>query len=251
MNGIALVGGSRVYAGTFLVFSDYQRPAIRLAALMRLPVVHVWTHDSVAVGGDGPTHQPIEHLASLRAIPGLAVVRPADAAETVAAWVAVLTHDGPVGLVLARQATTVTSVPAEVVRSGVHHGAYVARDSDWVDVVIVATGSEVELALEAADQLERSGVGVRVVSMPCKEWFLAQDATYRESVLPAHVTARVVVEAATTFGWSDISGPAGAIVGIDEFGVSATGPDAQRARGMTVERVLEAVTSVMLGQATG
>ena len=249
MNGIALVGGSRVYAGTFLVFSDYQRPAIRLAALMRLPVVHVWTHDSVAVGGDGPTHQPVEHLASLRAMPGLAVVRPADAAETVAAWIAVLTHDGPVGLVLARQATTVTGIPDEVVRRGVHRGAHVVRDSDPIDVVIVATGSEVELALAAADRLERSGVGVRVVSMPCKEWFLAQETTYRESVLPAGITARVVVEAATTFGWSDISGSAGAIVGIDEFGVSATGQDAQRARGMTVERVLDAVRSVMHGSA--
>ena len=247
MNGIALVGGSRVYAGTFLVFSDYQRPAIRLAALMRLPVVHVWTHDSVAVGGDGPTHQPIEHLASLRAIPGLAVVRPADAAETVAAWVEVLAHDGPVGLVLARQATTVSGVQAEVVRRGVHRGAYVVRDGDRIDAVIVATGSEVELALAAADRLKRSGVGVRIVSMPCKEWFLAQDTIYRESVLPAHITARVVVEAATTFGWSDISGSAGTIVGIDEFGVSASGPDAQRARGMTVERVLEAVSSVMHG----
>ncbi|WP_182047278.1 transketolase [Curtobacterium sp. ME26] len=240
MNGITLAGSGRFFAGTFLVFSDYQRPAIRLAALMRLPVTYLWSHDSVALGADGPTHQPIEHLASLRAMPGFAVVRPADANETVAAWLAVLERAAPAGLVLARQPLPVADTAVNVVRAGVARGAYVVRDVEDPEVVLVATGSEVALALEAADVTDRR---VRVVSMPCREWFAEQDQDYRNSVLPPSLGARVVVEAASTFGWEGVAGPDGAIVGIDEFGLSAPAEEALRERGMTVERVLAAVRS--------
>ncbi|WOF22893.1 transketolase [Microbacterium betulae] len=245
MNGIALAGGWRVFGGTFLVFSDYQRPAIRLAALMGLPVTYVWSHDSVALGQDGPTHQPIEHLASLRAIPGLAVVRPADANETVAAWSALLDRREPAGLVLGRQGVPVLDVPYETVEAGVRRGAYAVVDVAEPDAVVVATGSELALALEAAERLAAEGVRVRVVSMPSREWFAAQDAGYREDVLPAAVTARVVVEAAASFGWHDVAGPDGVIVGIDEFGLSAPADEALRARGMTVERVVDALRATV------
>jgi transketolase len=245
MNGISLVGGSRFFAGTFLVFSDYQRPAIRLAALMQLPVTYIWSHDSVALGSDGPTHQPIEHLASLRAIPGFSVVRPADGAETAAAWLTILENKAPAGLILARQPLVVADTPLDVVLAGVRRGAYIVRDTVNPDVIVIATGSEVALALAAAETFAGSTVGVRVVSMPSREWFDAQTAEYRESVLPASVTARVVVEAATSFGWADIAGATGQIVSIDEFGLSAPAEDALRARGMTPDRVVAAITATI------
>jgi transketolase len=240
MNGISLVGGSRFFAGTFLVFSDYQRPAIRLASLMQLPVVYIWSHDSVALGSDGPTHQPIEHLASLRAIPGFAVVRPADGAETAAAWLAILENRQPAGLVLARQPLVVADTAIADVYAGVRRGAYVVRDPATFDVIIIATGSEVNLALAAADELAIEGVNARVVSMPSREWFAEQTLDYRESVVPTTSTARVIVEAATSFGWGDLAGVHGEVVGIDEFGLSAPAEDALRARGMTTERVVAA-----------
>jgi transketolase len=240
MNGITLAGGSRFFAGTFLVFSDYQKPAVRLAALMQLPVTYLWSHDSVALGADGPTHQPIEHLAALRALPGFAVVRPADGNETAAAWLAVVERGAPAGIVLARQPLPVADVPLDTVRQGVRRGAYVVRDVADPEVVVVATGSEVALALAAAAVSDRA---VRVVSMPCREWFAEQDAAYREAVLPSAVTARVVVEAAATFGWEGVAGPDGVVVGIDEFGVSAPAEDALVARGMTVERVAAAIAT--------
>lgn len=246
MNGIALIGGSRFFAGTFLVFSDYQKPSIRLAALMQLPVTYLWSHDSVALGADGPTHQPVEHLAALRALPGFAVVRPADANETAAAWLAILERDAPAGLVLARQPLPVAPTPIAAVREGVARGAYVVRDDDAADVVIVATGSEVALALAAADAV---GVPVRVVSMPSREWFAAQDEEYRERVLPSDRTARVVVEAASSFGWEGIAGPRGVVVGIDGFGLSAPADQALAARGMTVEHVADAVRTVIAAHA--
>ena len=248
MNGISLVNGSRFFAGTFLVFSDYQRPAIRLAALMQLPVVYVWSHDSVALGSDGPTHQPIEHLASLRAIPGFTVVRPADAAETAAAWLGILGQTGPAGLVLGRQPLSVADTPVDVVNAGVPRGAYIVRDTEQPNVIVIATGSEVALALSAADRLADSDHAVRVVSMPSREWFAQQSAEYREAVIPAALTARVIVEAGTSFGWGDLAGPLGQIVGIDEFGLSAPAEDAQRARGMTVERVVAAIRSTVQAQ---
>lgn len=244
MNGILLAGGSRIFGGTFLVFSDYQRPAIRLAALMGLPTIHLYSHDSVALGADGPTHQPIEHLASLRAIPGLAVVRPADANETAAAWLAVLETRTPSALVLARQPVAVADVSGDAVREGVRRGGYVVREADDPAVVLVATGSEVSLALEASSVLEGDGVATRVVSLPSREWFLAQPPEYREQVLPSQLP-RVGVEAATSFGWSDLLGTHGRFVGIDSFGLSAPADDALREKGMTVERVVHAVRDLI------
>ncbi|MBH0109601.1 transketolase [Salinibacterium sp. NG22] len=245
MNGITLVTGSRFFAGTFLVFSDYQRPSIRLASLMQLPVTYLWSHDSVALGSDGPTHQPIEHLASLRAIPGFAVVRPADATETAAAWLAILERNAPAGLVLARQPLPVAATPAADVRNGVRRGAYAVLDAEAPDVILIATGSEVSLALEAAAALASDNLAVRVVSMPSREWFAEQPDSYRNELLPSTVTARVTVEAASTFGWSDLAGPFGQMVGIDEFGLSAPAADALQARGMTVQRVLDAVATTL------
>lgn len=226
MNGIVLHGGTRPYGGTFLIFSDYMRPAVRLAALMHLPVTYVWTHDSIGLGEDGPTHQPIEHLAALRAIPGLDVVRPADANETAAAWQTVLEHtDRPAGLALTRQ--NVPTFPrgadgyAEV--SGVAKGAYVLKDAEGGEpqVILIGTGSEVQYAVAAQAELAAEGIRARVVSMPCREWFDAQDDTYRDSVLPPAVRARVSVEAGVAQGWRDLVGDAGRIVSIDHYGASA------------------------------
>lgn len=244
MNGIALAGGWQIFAGTFLVFSDYQRPSIRLAALMDLPVTYLWSHDSVALGQDGPTHQPIEHLASLRAIPNFTVVRPADANETVAAWRAILHNRGPAGLVLGRQGVPVLGLDQSAMRDGVRRGAYVVQDVENPDVLLIGTGSELALALEAAEELGKEGIQVRVVSMPSRDWFEKQDANYRERVLPSSVHARVAVEAATSFGWHSIVGSTGEVVGIDEFGLSAPADAALAARGMTTERVVTAVKTV-------
>lgn len=242
MNGIALAGSWNPFAGTFLVFSDYQRPAIRLASLMQLPVTYIWSHDSVALGQDGPTHQPIEHLTALRAIPGFSVVRPADAHETAASWLAILSKRGPAGLVLGRQGVPILPTAVDTVFEGVERGAYVVVDAQDPVAVIVATGSEVSLATGAAEELAQEGVSVRVVSMPCREWFAAQPESYRQAVLPDSITARVVVEAGATLGWRDITGQHGTVIGIDEFGLSAPADDALRARGMTVERVVAAVS---------
>jgi transketolase len=228
MNGIALHGGTRVYGGTFLVFSDYMRPSVRLAALMGLPTIYVWTHDSIGLGEDGPTHQPVEHLAALRAIPGLDVVRPADANETVAAWRTILEQtDRPAALALTRQ--NVPTFPrgddageqwggAE----GVARGAYVLVDSEGLpDVVLIGTGSEVQIAVAAREQLAAKGIRARVVSMPCREWFDRQDQAYRDTVVPPNVRARVSVEAGVAQGWREVVGDAGRIVSLDHFGASA------------------------------
>ncbi len=245
LNGIALHGGTRPYGGTFLVFSDYMRPAVRLAALMKLPVTYVWTHDSIGLGEDGPTHQPIEHLAALRAIPGLDIVRPADANETVAAWRTILEHtDRPAGLALSRQdvPTFPRGTDGYADTSQVARGGYVLLDVDGgaPDVVLIGTGSEVQIAVAARDQLAADGVRARVVSMPCREWFEAQDKSYRDTVIPPTVKARVSVEAGVPTGWRDIVGDSGRIVGIDHFGASA---DYQRLYfefGLTAETVTQA-----------
>lgn len=221
LNGIALDGLTRPFGGTFLVFSDYMRGAVRLSALMNLPVTYVWTHDSVGLGEDGPTHQPIEHVWSLRAIPRLAVIRPADANETSAAWRAVLEQRGPAALILSRQNLPTIADGAQA--SQVSRGAYVLRDAENASVLLLATGSEVQLALAAADTLAEQGIAARVVSMPCLEWFDAQDAAYRESVLPSAIRARVSVEAGSTQGWWKYVGTDGRVVGIDHFGASADG----------------------------
>ena len=203
LNGIVLHGGTRPYGGTFLVFSDYMRPAVRLAALMKLPVTYVWTHDSIGLGEDGPTHQPIEHLAALRAIPGLDVVRPADANETAVVWKTVLEHtDRPAGLALTRQnvPTFPRGTDGYADTSNVPRGAYVLLDVDGgaPDVVLIGTGSEVQIAVAAREQLAADGIRARVVSMPCREWFEEQDKAYRDSVIPPTVKARVSVEAGRT-----------------------------------------------------
>ena len=227
LNGIAVHGGLRPYGGTFLVFSDYMRPSVRLAALMKLPVTYVWTHDSIGLGEDGPTHQPIEHLTALRAIPGLDIVRPADANETAAAWAQVLQNtDRPAGLALTRQ--NVPTFPRGqdgfADTSGVAKGGYVLKDSDREpDVILIGTGSEVQLAIEAQSQLADAGIAARVVSMPCREWFDEQDQSYRDSVIPPGVKARVSVEAGVGFGWRDLVGDAGRTIGIDHYGASAAG----------------------------
>jgi transketolase len=225
MNGIAVHGGTRVFGGTFLTFSDYMRGSVRLAALMGLPVTYVWTHDSIGLGEDGPTHQPIEHLAALRAIPGLDVVRPGDANETAACWRAILEHtDRPAGLILTRQNVPVYPRGEDGFSdtSNVHRGGYVLLDTEAVpDVVLVGTGSEVQLAVEARKILAEDGVAARVVSMPCREWFDAQEASYRETVIPPIVKARVSVEAGVAQGWREVVGDHGRIVSIEHYGASA------------------------------
>ena len=244
MNGMALHGGVRPYGGTFLIFSDYMKPAVRLAALMGAPVTFVFTHDSVGLGEDGPTHQPIEQLAGLRAIPSLHVIRPADANETAAAWrLALETTDGPTALALSRQNLPTLEGTREKAAEGVARGAYVVADSDGEpEVILIATGSEVSLAMQAKEQL---GAGCRVVSMPCDRLFFSQDLDYQASVLPGDVRARVAIEAGSVFGWGRVVGLDGAIVGLDRFGESAPGEAAYDALGLTVDAVVAAARRVM------
>jgi transketolase len=240
LNGIALHGPTRPYGGTFLVFSDYMRPAVRLAALMKSSVVYVWTHDSIGLGEDGPTHQPIEHLAALRAIPGLSVVRPGDANETAAAWKAVLERpEGPSGLALTRQNLPVLEGTST---EGVARGGYVLAEASTgqPQLVLIATGSELQIAVDARTALEADGVPTRVVSMPCVEWFEEQDAAYRESVLPAAVRARVSVEAGIAQPWYRFTGDAGEIVSIEHYGASADYQTLFREFGFTTENVVAA-----------
>ncbi|WP_020144112.1 transketolase [Terracoccus sp. 273MFTsu3.1] len=244
LNGIALEGLTRPYGGTFLVFSDYMRPAVRLAAIQQAPVTYVWTHDSIGLGEDGPTHQPIEHLAALRAIPGLDVVRPADANETAAAWAQILTNgDGPAALCLTRQPVPTWDRTRYGKVSGVAKGAYVLVEESRAgdpDVVIVATGSEVQLAVQAAERLEKSRIATRVVSMPCREWFEKQTRSYQDKVLPPAVRARVSVEAGISMGWHDVVGDAGRIVSIEHFGASADQATLFREFGITADAVVKA-----------
>nr|WP_268236418.1 transketolase [Marmoricola endophyticus] len=244
LNGIAVHGGTRVFGATFLTFSDYMRPSVRLAALMGLPVTYVWTHDSIGLGEDGPTHQPIEHLAALRAIPGLDVVRPADANETVACWQAVLEHtDRPAGLVLSRQNLPVFPRGSDgyADTTNVRRGGYTLLDTEGQpDVVLIGTGSEVQLAVEARAILAEQGIAARVVSMPCREWFDAQDAAYRETVVPPTVTARVSVEAGIAQGWREVVGDHGRIVSIEHYGASADYERIYTEFGVTAQAVADA-----------
>jgi transketolase len=240
INGIAVHGATRPYGGTFLVFSDYMRAPVRLAALMKLPSTFVWTHDSIAVGGDGPTHQPVEHLASLRAIPKLDVVRPADANETAVCWRQIIENfDRPAGLVLSRQNLPVLD-PAKT--GDATKGAYVLEEASTgrAEVILIATGSEVSLALQARDVLESSGTPTRVVSMPCWEWFEAQPQSYRQEVLPPEIKARVSIEAAVAFGWREWIGDAGESISVETFGSSAPGDVVYEQFGFTSDRVVAA-----------
>ncbi|GAB4244145.1 MAG: transketolase [Thermoleophilia bacterium] len=248
-NGMALHGGIIPYAATFLIFSDYMRPAVRLAALSHAASIFIWTHDSVGLGEDGPTHQPIEHLASLRAMPRMVVIRPADAAETAQAWrVALERKDGPVGLVLTRQKLPVLERGRSGLASaeGLIRGGYVlAETAGDLDVILIATGSEVHVALEAREVLWEGGVGARVVSLPSWELFDEQDADYRAEVLPPDVTARVSIEAAATYGWERYVGSSGRMVGIDRFGASAPGDRVLHELGISVENVVGAARAVL------
>jgi transketolase len=256
MNGIALHGGTRPYGGTFLVFSDYMRPSVRLAALMGLGVTYVWTHDSIGLGEDGPTHQPIEQLAALRAIPGLDVVRPADANETALAWRTILeTPDRPAGLCLSRQNLPTLDRTTHGSVEGVAKGGYVLAEagSGLAEVILIATGSEVAIALAARELLEAEGTATRVVSMPCREWFDAQESSYRQTVLPPSIRARVSVEAGIAQSWRDLVGDAGESVSIEHFGASAPYAVLYEQFGLTPERVVAAAHASLsrLGATSG
>jgi transketolase len=243
LNGIALHGLTRPYGGTFLVFSDYMRPSVRLAALMGLPVTYVWTHDSIGLGEDGPTHQPVEHLWALRAIPGLDVVRPADANETAVAWRAILDRtDHPAALCLSRQNLPVVDRTTFGSAEGTAKGGYILADASnrEPDVILIGTGSEVQLALSASKLLEADGVKTRVVSMPCVEWFAEQDAAYQEEVLPPQVRARVSVEAGLALGWRQFVGDAGRSVSLEHFGASADYSTLYAEFGITADHVAAA-----------
>jgi transketolase len=256
LNGIVLHGNTRPFGGTFLIFSDYMRPAVRLAALMKAPAIYVWTHDSVALGEDGPTHQPIEHLASLRAVPGLDIVRPADANEVTVAWRTILERaHAPAGLCLTRQNVPTFDRAVYGSAEGVAKGGYVLADagSGRPEVILIATGSEVQIAMAARDQLEAEGTPTRVVSMPCIEWFREQDQSYKNTVLPPDVQARVSVEAAVSQGWHEWVGAYGECVAIEHFGASAPYAVLYEQFGLTGERVVAAARASLskLGRTAG
>jgi transketolase len=246
MNGMALGGLTRPFAGTFLVFSDYMRGAVRLSALMDIPATYVWTHDSIGVGEDGPTHQPVEHLWALRAIPNLAVIRPADANETAAAWQTILRNDSPAALILSRQNLPVIDSPLTADVAKISKGAYILKEaSSSPQAILLATGSEVSVALDAASALEAQGIATRVVSAPCLEWFEATDAEYRESVLPKSVTVRVSIEAGIAQGWWKYVGSNGACISLEHFGESAAGNVLFEKFGITAEATVDAVKSLI------
>ncbi|WP_369174965.1 transketolase [Streptomyces sp. R28] len=244
LNGMALYG-FRAYGGTFLVFSDYMRPAVRLAAIMGLPVIYIWTHDSIGLGEDGPTHQPVEHIAALRAIPNLDVVRPADANETAIAWHTILERtDRPAGLLLSRQNLPVFDRTTFGGTQGVARGGYVLVEASAAaatpQVILIGTGSELQIAVAAAELLEAEGIPTRVVSMPCIEWFNEQDAAYRRSVLPPEVSARVSIEAGSAMGWREFVGECGEILSLDHYGASAPYEVLYEQYGLTVDRMVAA-----------
>jgi transketolase len=248
LNGMALHGGLLPYGSTFFVFADYMRPAIRLAALMKLHVIYVFTHDSIAVGEDGPTHQPVEQLFSLRAIPGLTVIRPADANETAEAWrIAVENKNGPTAIILTRQNVPVMDRGRVRPTTGLRKGAYILSDSSpgKPEVILLATGSEVHLALEVHEKLLAEGVKTRVVSMPSWELFEQQPEKYRQEVLPPDVTKRVSIEAGVTLGWHRYVGSEGEIIGIDHFGASAPGNVLLKEFGFTSLDILNRVRAVL------
>jgi transketolase len=250
MNGMAAHGGVRPFGSTFLVFADYMKPSIRLAGLMGLPAVYVFTHDSIGVGEDGPTHQPIEQLAMLRSIPNVRVIRPADANETSEAWrMALGRTDGPTAIILTRQKLPVLDRSRLAPAAGARRGGYVLHEpAGGPQAIIIATGSEVPVALEAARALAGDGIGARVVSLPSWEWFEAQPPAWRDEVLPPTITARVSVEAASTFGWCRWTTDRGASAGLDRFGASAPGERLFQEFGFTAERVAGLVRRVLAGR---
>jgi len=248
MNGIALHGGTKPFGGTFLVFSDYMRPSVRLAALMKLPVTYIWSHDSIGLGEDGPTHQPVEHAAALRAIPGLDVIRPADANEVAQCWGQIIENARPAGLLLSRQNLPVFDRSKSNSAAGATKGAYILREplsGEKPKAILIATGSEVSLALSAQDALAAKQIPVRVVSMPCWEWFRAQSSAYQESVLPKNLSARVSIEAGIAMGWTEFTGSSGKSISLEHFGASASAKELFAAFGFTVERVTAAVEEIL------
>jgi transketolase len=247
MNGISLHGGFIPFGGTFLIFMEYARNAVRMASLMRQRAIYVFTHDSVGLGEDGPTHQPVEQLASMRSTPNLDTWRPCDAVESAIAWKqAIIREDGPSALVFSRQTLPHQVGAAERV-SDVGRGGYILREEQGeLEAIVIATGSEVALAIEAAEKLSAAGRGIRVVSMPCADVFERQDAVYRESVLPSHILARVAVEASHMDWWYKYVGLDGRVVGMSSFGESAPGPQLMKEFGFTVENVVDAIEDVIL-----
>ncbi|MCR8982345.1 transketolase [Brevibacillus laterosporus] len=248
LNGMMLHGGVKAFGGTFFVFSDYVRPAVRLSALMKLPTTYVFTHDSIAVGEDGPTHEPIEHLAAFRAMPNLTVLRPADAHETNEAWrYAAMSKDEPIVLALTRQNLPIYQETKDLAREGLAKGAYVLKEASNGEpqVVLIATGSEVSLCMEAREKLEAEGVPTRIVSMPSFNLFDRQPKEYRDSVIPPHVKARVGVEMGSSLGWERYTGDHGAIIGINQFGASAPGDIIMKEYGFTVENVVKTAQSLV------
>lgn len=246
-NGIALYGLSKIYVGTFLVFSDYMRGSIRLSALMNLPVTFIFTHDSIGLGEDGPTHQPIEHAAALRAIPNLTVVRPADGNEVAATWKALMQNPQPAAILLSRQNLPVLDIAQHSLEAGVSKGAYIALDSQDPAAIVIATGSEMHLAMIAARELSEEGISVRVVSAPSLEWFAKQDSQYREKVLPSSITARVSIEAGISQGWREWIGDRGISISLESFGASASASELFTQFGFTTERIKSAVKNLIQG----
>lgn len=244
LNGITLHGLTRTFGGTFLVFSDYMRPSARLAALMRLGVTFIWSHDSIGLGEDGPTHQPIEHITALRAIPGLAVIRPADANETAHVWRSIIDRDEPCALLLSRQNLPVFDRAIFADAAGVERGAYILKEASSKPpaAILIATGSEVSLAVAAAAILESNGIATRVVSAPCLEWFAEEKQIYRDEVLPPSVTLRISVEAGIAQGWREYVGDRGASISIERYGASASASVLFKEFGFTAERIVEEVT---------
>ena len=243
LNGISLHGLTRTFGGTFAVFSDYMRPAVRLASLMGVPSIFVWTHDSIGLGEDGPTHQPVEHFAALRAIPGLAVIRPADANEVAQAWKSILKRDKPAGILLSRQNLPVVDRTTHGDATNVDKGAYILKDSKNPVAIIIATGSEVSIALEAQKVLAEKNISVRVVSAPCIEWFNEQSRSYRDEVLPPSITNRVSVEAGIAQGWRELIGDEGTAISLEHYGASASASVLFKEFGFTPEAIVDAVIS--------
>ena len=245
LNGITLHGLTRSFGGTFAVFSDYMRPAVRLAALMNIPSTFVWTHDSIGVGEDGPTHQPIEHFAALRAIPGLDIVRPGDANEVVHAWRQIIIRNRPAGILLSRQNLPVIDRSICTPASGTAKGAYVLKDAQNPVALLIATGSEVALALEVQSALSSEGVNVRVVSAPCLEWFAEQDSAYKESVLPASIPLKVSIEVGIAQGWRELIGDAGIAISLEHYGASADAKRLFKEFGFSVESIVARIKAAL------
>ena len=247
LNGMISHNGIKAYGGTFLAFSDYMRGAIRLAALTDAAVIYVFTHDSIGMGEDGPTHQPVEQVAALRAIPNLHVIRPGDANETVEAWrIAIATPKSPTALILSRQKMPVSDQNKYASARNLEHGAYIISESEGAaELILIGTGSELHLAIGAQEELKKVGIKARVVSMPCFELFEKQDAAYKEKVLPKALKKRISIEAGTTFGWSKYTGDEGRMIGIDHFGESAPGEELMQKFGFTIENVVKTAKELL------